>query len=388
MIIRRLKKDENGKLDAIESTAFSFSCDIEKSGELDEEVYGAFLDDDKTLCAVIITPEYKSFHCGKAFNSVGIGGVATLPEYRRMGCVREIFKHIFSLAPERGWATSYLYPFSNDYYRQFGYERVMCRRKIKLPMTVLKNFERNTSVKLYMKDGEVKKSELVEVYNAYAKNFNVMFSRNEHTGAYADKPHQAQRYTYLVYENDTPAAYATVSCKDEILHVREIAYTSPESLRGLLGFFRMFEGQVGEIEFEKLPEGSEVEMLLSEFVNCEYETESSAMGRILLPGVILENSIYPTQHGHFRLRIEDSLDFARGVYDVEYENGAAEVKKLGFDEDFDISLTPAPLARILCGCDNFDERKVSYLNGVKLNGDAGDFFRAFPKRMINLLEGF
>jgi predicted acetyltransferase len=150
----------------------------------------------------------------------------------------------------------------------------------------------------------------------------------------------------------------------------------------------MFEGQVGEIEFEKIPEGSEVEMLLSEFVDCEYRTESSAMGRILLPQTILENSAYPEEHGHFRLKVDDSLDFSCGVYDVEYENGAAEVKKLGFDEDFDISLTPAPLARILCGCDNFDARKASYLNGVTLNGDAGDFFRAFPKRMINLLEGF
>lgn len=388
MIVRRLKKDENGKLDAVQSTAFSFSCDIEKSGELDEEVYGAFLDDDKTLCAAIITPEYSSYHGGAAFKSVGIGGVASLPEYRRMGCVREIFKHIFSLAPERGWATSYLYPFSNDYYRQFGYERVLCRRKIKLPMTALKNFERNTAVKLYRKDGDVKKSELVRVYNAYAKNFNVMFSRDEHTGAYSDKPHQAQRFTYLVYESNSPAAYATVNCKDDVLHVREIAYISPDSLRALLGFFRMFEGQVGEIEFEKLPEGSEVEMLLSEFVDCEYETESSAMGRILLPQTILENSVYPEEHGHFRLKVDDTLDFSRGVYDVEYEHGRAQVKNLGFDEDFDISLTPAPLARILLGCDNFDARRAAYLNGAVLSGEAKDFFRAFPKRQINLLEGF
>ena len=55
MIVRRLKKDENGILDALQSLAFSFSCDTEKSGELDEEVYGAFLDDDRTLTAAIIT---------------------------------------------------------------------------------------------------------------------------------------------------------------------------------------------------------------------------------------------------------------------------------------------------------------------------------------------
>lgn len=388
MIVRRLNKDENGKLDAVQSTAFSFSCDIEKSGELEEEVYGAFLDDDSTLCSAIITPEFNSFFGGKTFRSVGIGGVATLPEYRRMGCVREIFGHIFSLAPERGWATSYLYPFSNDYYRQFGYERIMCRRKIKLPMTALRNFARNTDAVLCRKDGAVKKSELLEVYNAYARNYNVMFSRDERTGAYADKPHQAQRYTYLVYENHSPAAYATVSCKDDVLRVREIAYTSPRSLRGILGFFRMFEGQASRLEFEKLPDGSEVEMLLSEFTDCEYETESSAMGRILLPQIILENNVYPDEHGHFRLQVDDTLDFSRGVYDVEYQHGKAQVKKLDFHEDFDISLTAPPLARILLGCGNFDARSAEYLSGVKLCGSAKDFFRAFPKRQINLLEGF
>ncbi|MBR4000176.1 MAG: GNAT family N-acetyltransferase [Clostridia bacterium] len=388
MIVRRLNKDENGILDALQSLAFSFSCDTEKSGDLEEEVYGAFLDDDRTLCSAIITPEYSSYYCGKAFPAIGIGGVATLPEYRRMGCVREIFSHIFSLAPERGWAVSYLYPFSNDYYRQFGYERVMCRRKIKLPMTALKNFGRNTSAKLYQKGGVVKKSDLVAVYNAYAKNFNVMFRRDEDTDAYSDKPHKAQRFTYLWYDGENPAAYATVSCKDDVLHVRELAYTSPQSLRGILGFFRMFEGQVGEIEFEKIPDGSEVELVLSEFVDCEYETESSAMGRILLPQIILENNAYPDEHGHFRLRIDDTLDFSRGVYDVEYQHGKAQVKKLGFDADYDISLTAPPLSRILLGCGNFDARRAAYLNGVTLSGEAKDFFRAFPKRGINLLEGF
>lgn len=392
MHVRRLRPDENAVLDSVQSTAFSFSCDIEKAaeGELDEEVYGTFLDDGKTLAATVITPEYDSWYCGKIYKSVGIGGVATLPEYRRLGCVRAIFDEIFRMAPERGWATSFLYPFSNDYYRQFGYELVLHKKSVKVPMSALRSFDKTTTVKLYMKDGKVNKSELVEMYNRFASSYNVMFRRDEHTGAYSDKPHASQNFTYLWYDGIHPEAHAlvTLSCKNGLMTVRELCYDSPSSLRGVLGFLRMFEGQADEVLFEKLPADSELELVLSEYVDMEYHTESSAMGRVLLPQVLLENNRYPDEHGHFRLQVDDHLDFSRGVYEVEYGNGTAEVKKFPFDADYDISLTPPPLARILFGCGNFDCKRASYMKGVKLTNEAKDFFRAFPKRMIHLYEGF
>ncbi|MBQ4353703.1 MAG: GNAT family N-acetyltransferase [Clostridia bacterium] len=389
MIIRRLNKDENGQLDAIESTAFSFSVDIEKSGDLEREVYGAFLDDDRTLTAAVITPEYDSFYCGKTFRSVGIGGVATLPEYRRMGAIRAIFGEIFRLAPERGWVTSFLYPFSNDYYRQYGYERILCRRQVKVPISALRMFDRSTSVKLYRKDGAVTKAEPADVYNRFAARHNMMFFRDAETNAYSDKPHQSQDFTYLWYD-DSEKARGLIRLRRHgaVMNVSELCYDSPEALRGLLGFLRMYEGQAEEIAFEKIPEGSELELVLSEYVGTEYSTETSAMGRILLPQVILENNRYPDERGFFRLRMDDPLDCSRGVYAVSYGNGTAEVEKLSYDADFDISLTPAPAARILFGTDNFTPDKAAYLSGVTMRNEAKDFFRAFPKRMINLYEGF
>lgn len=73
---------------------------------------------------------------------------------------------------------------------------------------------------------------------------------------------------------------------------------------------------------------------------------------------------------------------------MEYGNGAAEVKKLPFDADYDISLAPQPLSRILFGMENFNARRAAYMEGVKLCNDAEDFFRAFPKRPMLLYEGF
>ena len=393
MIIRRLREDENKKLNAIQSLAFSFPYDRdeEKEGGLHSEVYGAFLDDGETLTATIFTPEFQSCYNGSVLPAVGIGGVASLPEYRRMGSVRAIFDHIFSLAPERGWATSYLYPFSFQFYRQFGYERVIRRHGLKLPANALEKFERNTRAKLYERDGSVRKEELLSVYNAWAIKNNITFARGENTWAWSDKPHASQRFTYLWYAEDgTPAALAAFSCKDGCMRVKELCYLTADALRGMLGFLRMFEGQVWEYDFTELPEDCELDYLLSRYIDAEYHEENGAMGRVLLPGVLLEKNRYPEEHGHFRLKIDDSLDFSRGVWEVEYEHGAAEVKKLPFDAACDVVMTAPPMTRLLLGSVTLDCERAAFLDGVTIENRAGaeDLFRAFPRKPAVLYERF
>ena len=393
MIIRRLRENENGKLDAIQSLAFSFPYDKEESdgGGLESEVYGAFLDDGETLTATIFTPTFPFWYDGQVIPSVGIGGVASLPEYRRMGSVRAIFNHIFSLAPERGWAASYLYPFSFSYYRQFGYERVIKRHQVKIPANALDKFPRNTSAKLYEKDGAVKKEYLLAVYRAWASRNNMTFARDENSHAWSDKPHHSQKLTYLWYgEDGAPAAYATFKCHDGRMKIIELCYVSPDALRGMLGFLRMFEGQVWEYDFTELPEGNELDLVLSRYIDAEYREENGAMGRVILPGVLLEKHRWPKDHGHFRLRIDDFLDFSRGVWDVEYENGAAKVTKESFDADWDVSMTPPPMSRLLLGSENLTPETALYLDGVEIADSvaAADLFRAFPKRPAVIYERF
>ena len=393
MIIRRLREDEQGKLDAIQSLAFSFPFDKDESDGhgLTAEVYGAFLDDGETLTATIFTPEYRSYYNGKAFPAFGIGGVASLPEYRRLGAVRAIFNHIFSLVPERGWATSYLYPFSFPFYRQFGYERVIKRHAMKFPASVLEDFPRNPQAKLYERDGAVRKEDLLSVYNAWAEKYNITYARDMRSWAWSEKPHQSQDFTYLWFDAaGTPAAYATFSCKHGCMNVRELCYLSPYALRGILGFLRMFEGQVWEYNFTEVPEGCDLDLLLSRYTDIEYREENGAMGRVLLPGVLLENNRYPEEHGHFRLRIDDFLDYSRGVWDVEYEHGSASVRKLPFDEAYDVSMTVPPMTRLLLGSELLDCDHALYLNGVTIENRAGanDLFRAFPKRPSVLFERF
>lgn len=130
MLIRELRDDELYKSAKLSSLAFSYAVNIEekKKEGLKEHTYGAFLDDGETLIAQVVAICYASYHNGVSVGALGIAGVASSPEHRRAGAVRAIFNHLFSIAGEKGWELSYLYPFSFRYYRKFGYERAVRHR--------------------------------------------------------------------------------------------------------------------------------------------------------------------------------------------------------------------------------------------------------------------
>jgi predicted acetyltransferase len=388
MIIRPLRPDENYKCSSVGSIAYSFSSDLneEAQNELKSEVFGAFSDDGETIMATIYPNSYYSNYCGTYLPSVGIGSVATLPEYRRCGCIRAIFDEIFRIAPERGWATSFLYPFSYTYYRQFGYERVIQKKTIRIPVSVLNIFERNTNAVLY--DNISRIGDILKVYEKYAIRYNMMFRRDEKSHAYSTEPHKSKKWTYIWYNKEgAPVSYATITVDNGCLNVKELAYSDKAGLCGIIGFLRMFEGQVHEFYFSDLPIDSELDYIINSYSECDYKLHNSAMGRVLLADTLLRFNKYPNEPGHFRLRVNDTLDYNNGVYEVEYADGKSEVKKHA-DGEYDIAADIPSLSRIMFGCDSYDAEKAVYLSGITLNNDADDFFRAFPKRKHHLHDYF
>jgi predicted acetyltransferase len=388
MIVRRLRPDENAKCAAVGSIAYSSSADLtEASGnELDCEVFGAFLDDGETIAARIYPITYSSNYCGAYLPSVGIGGVATLPEYRRKGCVRAIFNEIFRIAPERGWATSFLYPFSYTYYRQFGYERVLQTKTIRVPASSLRGIERNTDAVLYNSKDMI--NDILRVYAEHADRYNIMFRRDAGTRAYSADPYKSKKWTYLWHNKEgRPSSLATVTADNGCLTVKELAYSDRAGLCGIIGFLRMFEGQVHEFRFTDLPVDSELDCILDSYSDSEYSLHNGAMGRVLLVETLLRFNKYPQDRGHFRLRVEDSLDYNRGVYEVEYAGGGCEIKKHA-DGAFDIAADIPSLSRIMLGCESFNAEKASYISGITLDNKADDFFRAFAGRSCCLLDRF
>ncbi len=391
MIVRRIKENENAGLAKVECMGFLYSANLREAAEgtVDSEAYGAFTDDEKTMMAAIYTPEYHSWCGDETLASVGIGGVASIPEFRRHGCVRAIFQKIFSLAPERGWVTSTLYPFSFDYYRQFGYERVFKKYTVTCPAHVLDCCPRNCDVKLYDYEHPEVLDDVLLVYNTYAKKHGLMYRRDEKCRAYSKDPYKSMKMTYVHYTNGAPDATATVHRDHEAMEVSQLAWLNPTGLRGILGFIRAFDGQVNEYRFDDLPSPDCLEHVLHNYIDIGYEADSCGMGRVLLLGTLLEKWVYPKAAGHFRLRCEDDLEWNRAVWDVTYADGKATVVKLPYEEAYDISAAVAPMSRIIME-GGFTAELAAYLDGVEIVNEDGTeaFCRAFPKCDFYLHDRF
>ena len=75
----------------------------------------------------------------------------------------------------------------------------------------------------------------------------------------------------------------------------------------------------------------------------------------------------------------------QGVFEVEYEHGKANVthKTSG---DYDISLTPPAAARLLLAGEGHTRDTAIYINGLQLNSDNNDLFKAFPYRPTRFFD--
>lgn len=323
---------------------------------------------------------------GKNITTLAVGGVGTAPEYRRNGCVRAMFETFLPQAREHGWVVSILHPFSFSYYRKFGYEKVSDHVLLSFPITALDFLPRNPELVPYTDDCA---ADLIDLYDRCTKNRNLTFQR---PGANAFGHRK-----YLYYENGRAEGYIALELQNHYeinrmvsdnLHIYEMGYTSPKALRALLSFCRMFEGELDTVLIHDVGMLPEVDLLLKHYTHTTYRTVPDIMARVLDTKAILEANTYPTEKGCFTVRVEDAYDSVRGVYRVAYEDGVGDVEQLSDTADFDLSAPVAAFTRMVYGYDAYNAYLASFMDGVQVNNEAVDFFRAFPKRMNGLFEHF
>ena len=389
MIIRALRKDEAYKAKMLMGCAFNYSVDgaAEKESDLGEESIGAFCDDGETLMAQVVVKPYKSVFCGSVVGCVGIAGVSTYPEYRRNGCVKAIFNEIFRIAPERGWTVSFLYPFSYRYYRKYGYELVLKHKTLTIPFDMLTHIDRNSDAVLYNGQPEVLEG-LLKVYNEYALTRNVCYYRSG-SSEYSDNPVKSLKYTYLWYDGGKPKSYAKVKPgQDGALEVTELVYTDPASLKGILGFLRLYDGQFKKLYIPFLEYDSPVEYLIDSDRSVGVGCFDGAQGRVVDIKKILEINKYPENKGSLKIKIHgDFYGKNDGVYGVVYENGKSAVY-FEKDGEYDVAFTIQSFSRLVFG--DVAEYAIPYLSGTEIKDmlKVKELASCFPRRPINLFERF
>ncbi len=375
MEIRYIKPEEATDFQKVSAASFIWEYNAEEDSTVKSPVLAAF--EGGKLFAGVELYEFKTNYCGNFLDSVIVSGVCSLPEYRRMGGIREIMKKIGETAVENDWVLGFLHPFSISYYEKFGYANLNRMFAIKVPFENLKHIPRSTDVVLYT--GE-QFEELSKLHKKCALRENLMTLREEKKH-FCDTPLERADYTYIRYDADGVAdGYVrfTVSRPND-LFVEELFVLSPEALYGLIGFLRNYDGMVKNLIVRKQYQGSDFAYVADRIDGVTYEYNGGAAGRIYNLQKLLENNAYPEEHGAFRLRCIDEFEQNNGIFEVEYQKGKAVVTRKS-EGDYDISLTAPAAARLMLAGEGHNSQTALFIDGVEIKGDADDFFRAFPYR--------
>ncbi len=375
MEVRYLKPEEATDYLKVSAASFIWKFDKEVDNKVEMPILGAFYNN--KLIAGAEVYNYKCNYCGNLINTLHLDGICSQPEYRRMGGVRALFDEIGKTAVKNDITIGFLHPFSISYYEKFGFANLNPTFEIEVPFEKLSFVARNNDVELY--NGE-QFEELCELYNNCAKKENLMVMRDDKR-QFCETPLENVDYTYIHRNSSSEAdgfARFTVKRPDSLI-VEELYVLSPDALSGILGFLRNYDGLVKSLIVKRQYTGSPFSCFADRIDGTNYKYNGGFAARIYNLKKLLENNLYPEEHGKFSILSLDNLEQNKGIFDVEYKNGKATVTKRD-SGDYDISLTaPAAAKLLLCGEGHTAETAI-YIDGVELKTDANSFFKAFPHR--------
>ncbi|PFJ04708.1 GNAT family N-acetyltransferase [Bacillus cereus] len=280
MNVIQLKKDKFREALRLSEYAFQYKVDEERvrhqmtQMKESHEIYGIMEGED--LAAKLHLIPFHIYMGKEKFKMGGVAGVATYPEYRRSGYVKELLQHSLQTMRKDGYTVSMLHPFAVSFYRKFGWE--LCANRLVCHMTksdlVMKK-QVNGTVKRFNKENHP--DEVEKIYETFAERFSGMLVREEKwwlQSVYHD-------LTLAIYydENKNAAGYILYKIENYKMTVEEFVPLHNEARNGLWNFICQHDSMIKELEMTL----SEKELLLYTLQEPRVKAEMKPyfMGRIV-----------------------------------------------------------------------------------------------------------
>ncbi|MGN5651853.1 GNAT family N-acetyltransferase [Bacillus sp. Brlt_9] len=249
MNVIRLKEDKFREALRLSEYAFQYKVDEERLQQQltkmkeSHEIYGIM--EGKDLAAKLHLIPFHIYIGKKRFKMGGVAGVATYPEYRRSGYVKELLQHSLQTMKNDGYTVSMLHPFAVSFYRKYGWE--LCANRLVCHMTksdLIMKKQVNGTVKRFNKENHPE--EVEKIYEIFAERFSGMLVRDEKwwlQAVYDD-------LTSAIYydENKTAAGYMLYKIENYKMTVEEFVPLHNEARNGLWNFICQHDSMIKELE--------------------------------------------------------------------------------------------------------------------------------------------
>lgn len=409
MIVRKIRPEELKRAQELSAHAFEYRmADADKSAqEITEQAahnaqctealtwqdrWAAFEDDDKRMMSVLHAIAYQAHFDGHVVPMVGIGGVSTLPQYRRCGGIRACFEAALPAMYEQGAVFSYLYPFSTVFYRKFGYELGCECNRYKLRLGAIPKRAVDGSCHL-VEPGAQLRDDVMAIDAIWQKRYNMMTidAPVDYSWMDTENPFRDVIYTY-VYRDAQGAPKGYVRYKpvtdegDRAVECMRFMFADAEGFYGLLGLLQTLASDHSHAIL-RLPTDVELGALLPEWsqgaVICRREQ------RGMLRVVNAEHALCMARMrgtGSLTLEITDAqIAQNNGRFHVRFDEGVT-TSVVRVDDAPDIVMTIQEFARLIAG--RYDMKACAYLPDVRLLCDASKAAKVFYEKPLYITRGF
>lgn len=406
MLVRKIKDEELKRTSELFGIAFEFEIDNSKSSEevaneaknnpqsrgdlYINEKWAAFDEDNNMMAFIAATPFNVNFD-DNIVKMTGIGGVSTLPQYRRHGAIRECFNASLIDAYKNDYVLSYLYPFSTGYYRKFGYE--LCNEVIHYYVNLksIKRFD-EADGQVYLVEHGSYIHDIKKVYNDFSQGYNLMCKRDDIDYNFVKNSNPAKDKHYIyVYKSKKGEAKGVMSFEKVNnngrfdMQCKHFYFSDMEGFKGLLNHTLAYCAYYEHVIF-RLPLNINITSYIPEWALYSYKRESyfNGMVRVINVKKALELAKYKDD-GSLVIKIEDKqINENNNTFEVDFKNGKA-IKVEVTNKPFDIAMTINDFSRLLIGTHSVEELK--YIDNININADANKIEKVFYKK-LNFIADF
>ncbi|MCT0456353.1 acetyltransferase [Lactococcus cremoris subsp. cremoris IBB477] len=223
------------------------------------KAYGHY--ENEKLTSMLIDSHFRGYWGDKNVKISGIGYVASYPEYRGNGAIRQLMTESLREDYEEGTIFSYLAPFSYGFYEKFGYHYAFNQKHYKIPAQDFPKGQRTTGeisrekfeFEAEMSNGKTvsKSSEIFKVLtDIHQKAYNQgSLVRSEELWSYFFI-HKSQPHAAIYRENGKALGYLLYEFSEMTFVIRELITLTDEAKQALYRFISSHAGSFSEIAWQ------------------------------------------------------------------------------------------------------------------------------------------
>jgi predicted acetyltransferase len=200
-------------------------------------------EDNSILAKLHIIP-HQIFINDQRWKMGGLAGVATYPEYRRKGYVKQLIIHALQTMREEEQIVSLLHPFDIGFYRNFGWEVFTDNKKIHIEKKDLKfTNEQPGIIKRFAK--ETHHTDIENLYTQFSEKYTGMLVRE--TTWWKNNVYGDGQIAVYYNDNNEAQGYILYEVKESKMDIEEFVAISHEARCGLWNFICQHDSMVEKV---------------------------------------------------------------------------------------------------------------------------------------------